>query len=93
MGPPDAVLAEISNEDSDGDGIGDVERILSPSNDLTLAFEDVGVNGDYFVVVTLYMEGGGVFQPVPGIDYMAASPSITLGQGQAVIEVELELVP
>jgi len=39
------------------------------------------------------MEGGGVFQPVPGIDYMAASPSVTLGQGQAVVDVELELVP
>ena len=93
LGPPDAVLAEISNDDSDGDGIGDVERILSPSTDLTLAFEDVGVNGDYFVVVTLYMEGGGVFQPVPGVDYLAASPSVTLGQGQAVVDVQLELVP
>jgi hypothetical protein len=93
MGPPAAVLAEISNEDSDNDGIGDVDRILSPDNDLVLAFEDVGLDGNYHVVVALYMEGGGVFQPVPGVDYMAASTLMEFGQGQAVVDLELELVP
>jgi hypothetical protein len=93
VGPPAAVLAEISNADSDGDGVGDVERILDPSKDLILAFEDVGVSGSYHVVVALYMEGGGAFQPVPGVDYMAASGSIELGQGQAEVSLELGLVP
>ncbi len=93
VGPPDAVLAEISNGDSDGDGIGDVERILNPSRDLILAIEDAGLSGDYHVVAVLYMEGGGAFQPVPGVDYMAASGKITLGQGQATVSLELELVP
>jgi hypothetical protein len=93
LGPPAAVLAEISNADSDGDGIGDVERILNGSKDLTLAIEDVGLTGSYHVVVALYMEGGGAFQPVPGIDYLAASGKMGLGQGQAKVELELELVP
>jgi protoheme ferro-lyase len=93
LGPPAAVLAEISNADSDGDGIGDVERILNGSKDLTLAIEDVGLTGSYHVVVALYMEGGGAFQPVPGIDYLAASGRMGLGQGQAKVELELELVP
>ncbi len=93
LGPPAAVLVEISNADSDGDGIGDVERILNSSRDLTLAIEDVGLTGSYHVVVALYMEGGGTFQPVPGIDYMAASGKMDLGQGQAKIDLELELVP
>ena len=46
------VLAEISNADSDGDGIGDVERILNSSKDLILAIEDVGVSGAYDAVWT-----------------------------------------
>jgi hypothetical protein len=93
VGPPAAVLVEISNADSDGDGIGDVERILNASRDLTLAIADVGLTGSYHVVVALYMEGGGVFQPVPGIDYLAASELIDLGQGQERVNLELELVP
>lgn len=93
LGPPAAVLVEISNGDSDGDGIGDVERILNDSRDLTLAIEDVGLNGSYHVVVALYMEGGGTFQPVPGVDYLAASGKLLLGQGQGKVALELELVP
>jgi hypothetical protein len=92
LGPPAAVLVDISNADSDGDGVGDVERILDASRDLTLAIGDVGLEGSYHVVVALYMEGGGTFQPVPGVDYMAASGKMVLGQGQAKVELELELV-
>jgi len=92
-GPPAAVLADISNEDGDGDGIGDVDRILSPDDDLILAFDDVGLSGNYHVVVALYMEGGGVFQPVPGVDYMAASAQMQMGAGQVVVDLELALVP
>ena len=92
MGPPDAVLVEISNADSDGDGIGDVERILNASRDLTLAIEDVGLSGHYHVVAALYMEGGGAFQPVSGVDYMDASGKIQLGAGQESLALELQLV-
>ena len=91
-GPPDAVLVEISNADSDGDGIGDVERILNASRDLILALEDAGLSGSYHVVAALYMEGGGAFQPVPGVDYLAASGKVTLGAGQATVALDLQLV-
>ncbi|MEX0326127.1 MAG: ferrochelatase [Puniceicoccaceae bacterium] len=93
MGPPAAVLAEISNADGDGDGIGDIDNILSDSKNLVLAFPDTGLTGDYHVVVALYMEGGGVFQPVPGIDYMAASGPLSLGSGQATTTLVLEVAP
>jgi hypothetical protein len=93
MGPPAAVLADISNGDSDGDGLGDVDNILNPARDLTLAFADAGLAGEYHIVVVLYMEGGGTFQPVSGIDYMAASGKLVLGQGQASVELELQLAP
>ncbi len=92
-GPPAAVLYEISNDDSDGDGIGDVDRILNPSTDLTLALADAGVAGDYHVVVALFMEGGGVYQPVPGVDYLAASSKVAIGSGQQSVRLDLELVP
>jgi hypothetical protein len=58
-----------------------------------LPIKDAGLSGGYHVVVVLYMEGGGTFQPLPGVDYMAASAKLTLGQGQAVADLELQLVP
>ena len=92
-GPPAAVLATIENVDNDGDGIGDVDRILNGSRDLTLTVEDVGLTGDYHVVAVLFMEGGGVFAPVPGIDYMASSERQTFGAGQVNVTLDLELIP
>ncbi|NDV61633.1 hypothetical protein G0Q06_04140 [Puniceicoccales bacterium CK1056] len=93
MGPPAAVLAQIQNGDVDGDGIGDVDNILNTSTDLTLAFEDVGLTGEYHVVVALFMEGGGVFAPVPGVDYMGSTQKLLFGQGEVDASVELQLVP
>ena len=75
------------------DSIGDVDQILNPSRDLVLALPDVGTTGDYHVMVVLFMEGGGQFAPVSGVDYMAASGPVTLGAGQVAVELELMLVP
>ena len=91
-GPP-IPLAIINNIDKDGDGELDVDQILSASKDLVLAIEDVGVTGDYHVVAGLYVEGGGQYEPLPGVDYMAATEKLTLGAGQVSIELELALVP
>ena len=44
-------------------------------------------------MAVLFMEGGGTFAPVPGVDYMAASGPLTLGKGKAEVSFELELVP
>ena len=92
-GPPDTPLATIANIDSDGDGKKDVDQILNSSRDLVLAMEDVGVSGQYHVLAVLFMESGGEFQPVPGIDYMAGSGKLTLGLAQAEVALPLEPVP
>jgi len=92
-GPPAATPVTILNVDADGNGEGDVDEILNGSRDLVLAIPDVGLNGDYHVVVALYMAGGGQFQPLPGVDYMAAGPLQTFGQGQVHVTLDLALVP
>jgi|GEM_PF-1429934 len=91
-GIPAAVLAQIENTDNDGDGVGDVDQILNASRDLVLPIEDVGVAGDFYVVAALYMVGGGQFQPVPGVDYLANSAQLTFGQGMVETMLELELL-
>ncbi len=92
-GMPAAILTNISNTDKDGDGEMDVDQILSPSKDLVLAIEDIGMSGDFYVVATLYVDGGGQFQPVPGVDYMAASDRLTLGEGRVDVSLEMAQLP
>ena len=89
-GIPVALLTLVDNGDADGDGLNDVDQILSPDNDLLLAIDDVGVTGDYHVVVGLYVEGGGDFQPVPGTDWIAESELLTFGAGPVEVELELD---
>jgi hypothetical protein len=91
-GLPAAVLATIENQDLDENGIGDVDEILNSSRDLVLALDNVPA-GNYHVIAVLYMEGGGQFQPLSGIDYMATSVKIPLGQGKEEVLLELGLVP
>ena len=49
------------------------------------------MTGDYHVVVALYVEGGGQFQPVIGTDYMVGSEKVTLGNGPIEVDLELEI--
>ncbi|MDJ0923218.1 MAG: VCBS repeat-containing protein [Acidimicrobiia bacterium] len=90
-GIPAALLALVENEDADGDGALDVDQILSADQDLVLAIEDVGVTGDYHVVVGVYVEGGGQFQPVVGTDYLIGSEKVTFGNGPIEVDLELEI--
>ena len=92
-GIPAAILATIENVDNDEDGELDVDQILSGTRDLALPFEDVGETGDYHVVVALYVEGGGDFIPVPGLDYQGESEKRTFGEGKVEVTVDLALVP
>ncbi|MDH3726277.1 MAG: VCBS repeat-containing protein [Myxococcales bacterium] len=92
-GIPAAILATIENVDKDGDGELDVDQILSPSRDLVLALKDVGETGDYHVVVALYVEGGGEFIPVPGVDYQAESEKRAFGEGKVEVALDLAVVP
>ena len=92
-GSPAAILASIDNVDADGDGLLDVDQILGAERDFVFTMEDVGVSSSYHVIATLYVEGGGQFQPVPGVDYMAASEAVALGAGQVNVDLELTPVP
>ena len=92
-GIPAAILATIDNVDADGDGLLDVDQILSTNKDLVLGVEDVGAIGDFHVIAALYVEGGGEFQPVPGVDYMAGTTKLVLGTGQVDVTLDLALVP
>ena len=92
-GVPAAILATIDNVDTDGDGLLDVDQILGVGRDFVFAMEDVGVASSYHVIATLYVEGGGQFQPVAGVDYMASSEKVALGAGQVNISLELAPVP
>ena len=92
-GVPAAILATIDNVDADGDGLLDVDQILGAEQDFVFTMEDVGVSGNFHVIATLYVEGGGQFQPVPGVDYMASSDKVALGAGQVTIDLALTPVP
>ena len=92
-GAPAAILATIDNVDADGDGQLDVDQILGPGRDFIFTMEDVGVSSSYHVIATLYVEGGGQFQPVAGVDYMASSDAVALGAGQVSVDLELMPVP
>ena len=91
-GMPVALPAMIENTDRDGDGELDVDQVLAPGKDFTLAIDDVGLEGEYHVVAVAYVDGGGAFQPEPGIDYLAASEALTFGQGPVEAHLELELL-
>jgi len=90
-GMPAAILATINNKDADNDGVPDVDAILTTDHDLIIGIEDVGLTGDYHVAAALYVEGGGEYQPVSGVDYMGGSQKRTFGEG--TVRVHLNLVP
>ena len=92
-GSPAAILATIDNVDADGDGLLDVDQILGAERDFVFTMENVGVSSSYHVLAILYVEGGGQFQPVPGVDYMASSEKMPLGAGQVKVNLDLTLVP
>lgn len=42
-------------------------------------------------MAALYVEGGGEFQPVTGVDYLAASDRLTFGQGPVTADLALNV--
>lgn len=92
-GIPTAILANIDNVDKDGDGELDVDQILSLSHDLILSMEDVGEIGDFHVVVVLYVNGGGRFEPKSGVDYMVNSELVRFGEGPVEVSLEMDIAP
>jgi hypothetical protein len=92
-GIPKSILATIENVDKDGDGELDVDQNLDVSRDMVLSLPDAGETGDYHVVAVLYVEGGGKFQPKSGVDYMASSDKVILGEGKLDVHLDLKLAP
>ncbi|MCX6130382.1 MAG: VCBS repeat-containing protein [Proteobacteria bacterium] len=89
-GPPDKTLLLVNNLDLDHDGYGDVDQILNTEQDFTLGVEDVGLKGTYYVYAVLYVEGGGQFLPLAGVDSTAVSKAISLGSGQIGLDLQLK---
>lgn len=63
QGPPSAVLDQMQ------------APAVTAGQSLTVTGDASGVTGDYFVLVVLFMNGGGQMSPKAGVDYVAASPA------------------
>ena len=60
-GPPNATLAEIESPE------------LTPGSCFPVVIHPMLEQGTYYLWVNLYMEGGGTWVPVDGVDYTAVS--------------------
>ncbi len=90
-GIPRVILAVVDNADADTDGELDVDQLFDEAGELVLGFADVGLSGEFYVVASIYVEGGGDFQPVPGVDYMAVSGPLTFGDGTVFTDLTFSL--
>ena len=79
VGPPDAVLMRI-NEPSLGQGE------LYP-----VRVQPVLETGEYFIFVSLYVAGGGQYQPMSGIDYTGQSATKVSFDGGSVTFDDIEM--
>jgi hypothetical protein len=80
-GPPDVVLKV------------EPTPMIAPGEPYELVVTDIIDRGEYYVYVALYNEGGGMFEPVAGIDYTAVSDmSMNVGEeGLELGDMQLEL--
>ena len=70
LGPPNGVAAVIEMP------------TISPTQPYALEARDVMPAGDWYLYIALYNQGGGQFQPVPGIDYVVqTSDKVPVGGG------------
>ena len=80
QGPPNLILARIASP-----SLGANERY-------PIRVHPFLETGEYFVYVSLYMDGGGEFQPVPGVDYIGQTPTKINFDGVALDFGEIEMV-
>ena len=71
-GPPDGIIAEIDTP------------LLTAGDSYPVRVLPALFNGDYYVWVNLYMEGGGEWLPVNGIDYTGSTSDPISFDGSAV---------
>jgi hypothetical protein len=80
MGPPDG-----------GIGLLQMNPVVQPGAAYKVQVNDLTVSGDYLVYVALFMPGGGMFQPVAGVDYDVATPMKVTFNGAPVSLPALQL--
>lgn len=79
-GPPDVMVGRVAMPD------------VAPGMPARVVLDGVEDVGDYHVFVALYVEGGGMFTPEPGLDYQAWTDARRFGEGPVdlgVVAVEL----
>jgi hypothetical protein len=79
-GPPAGILYQANSP------------VLVAGQKLDVALDATGISGDYFVLVVLYMQGGGNFSPKSGVDYQVATTAKVHFDGGAHNLGELDLV-
>jgi len=80
QGPPDAVLMRVGTPS------------LNAGERYPLRVHPVLESGQYFLYVSLYMEGGGQYQPMVGIDYIGTSAEKLNFSGGALKFEEIEMI-
>ena len=71
-GPPDGIVVEIDTPE------------LTAGDAFPVEISPAIFNGDYYVWVNLYMDGGGEWQPVNGIDYVGYTADPVVFDGTAI---------
>lgn len=79
-GPPSSILYQESAPQ------------LAAGQTLTVRGDASGVHGSFYVVVVLYMQGGGSFSPKAGVDYTVASADKVTFGGAAIDLGAMDLV-
>ncbi len=72
MGPPDGIVAEIDTPE------------LTAGDSFPISIQPAIFNGDYYVWVNLYMDGGGEWAPVNGVDYVGYTDEPVVFDGTAI---------
>ena len=78
-GPPDGIVTEIDSPE------------LSAGDSFPIRVGPVLFNGDYYIWVNLYMEGGGEWAPVNGVDYVGSTEDPVFFDGTAVSFTDIRL--
>lgn len=67
---------------------------ITPGASLQLTADATGLSGSKYVLAVLYVQGGGQFSPMPGVDYASAPESVTFtGKAMDLGTLTLAVVP
>ena len=78
-GPPDGIILEVDGPD------------LQPGDTYPVRVLPALFNGEYYVWVNLYMEGGGEWMPINGVDYTGSTAAPISFDGAAVAFEDIDL--